>query len=57
MSYLINLSLLKRNRKFRLLFTSTTISLIGTMITNVALPYQIYHITHSTLMVGLLSLA
>lgn len=30
--------------------------MIGTLITSVALPYQIYDLTHSTLMVGLLSL-
>jgi MFS family permease len=29
--------------------------MLGTMITSVALPYQIYHLTQSTLMVGLLS--
>ncbi|KTD51022.1 MFS transporter [Legionella quateirensis] len=57
MSHLIDLSLLKRNRDFRLLYLGQFISFIGTMITFVALPYQIYHITESTLMVGLLSLA
>ncbi len=57
MSYFINLSLLRRNRKFRLLFLGQFVSFFGTMITSVALPYQIYQITHSTLMVGLLSLA
>ena len=57
MSHLINLSLLKTNRDFRLLYIGQFISFIGTMITSVALPYQIYHITQSTLMVGLLSFA
>lgn len=56
MSYLINLSILKRNRNYRLLYFGQFISFLGTMITSVALPYQIYHETHSTLMVGLLSL-
>ena len=56
MSYFINLSLLRRNQKYRLLYSGQFISFLGTMITSVALPYQIYHITHSTLMVGLLSL-
>ncbi len=56
MSYLINLSVLRRNRNFRFLFTGQFISLFGSMITYVALPYQIYHLTNSTLMVGLLSL-
>ena len=57
MNHLIDLSLLKRNRDFRLLYLGQFISFIGTMITVVALPYQIYQITESTLMVGLLSLA
>src|SRR5580693_6402341 len=55
-NYLLNISVLKRNKNFRLLFIGQTISFFGTMITSVVLPYQIYHITHSTLMVGLLSL-
>lgn len=55
MSYFINLSLLRRNRNYRLLYLGQFISFIGTMITSVALPYQIYHETHSTLMVGFLS--
>ena len=57
MSHLLDISLLKRNRDFRLLFLGQFISFIGTMITSVALPYQIYQLTQSTLMVGLLSLA
>ncbi|RUR12484.1 MFS transporter [Legionella sp. km772] len=56
MSHLLDLSLLKRNREFRLLYLGQFISFIGTMITSVALPYQIYQITQSTMMVGLLSL-
>ncbi|MDF2529539.1 MAG: entS [Gammaproteobacteria bacterium] len=56
MGHFIDISLLKRNPRFRLLFTGQAISILGTMITSVALPYQIYHQTHSTLMIGLLSL-
>lgn len=56
MSQLLDLSLLKNNRDFRLLYFGQFISFIGTMITSVALPYQIYHLTQSTLMVGFLSL-
>lgn len=52
--YFINLSLLRSNRNFGLLYSGQSISFLGTMITSVALPYQIYHETHSTLMVGLL---
>jgi len=56
MSYFINLSLLRRNRNFRCLYLGQFVSFIGTMITSVAVPYQIYSLTHSTLMVGLISL-
>lgn len=57
MKYFINLDILKRNRNFRLLYIGQSISFFGTMITSVVVPYQIYEETHSTLMVGLLSLA
>lgn len=56
MGYFIDLSLLRRNRNFRVLYLGQSVSFLGTMITSVALPYQIYHETHSVLMVGLLSL-
>lgn len=57
MSHLIDISVLKHNRDYALLYIGQFVSFIGTMITGVALPYQIYHLTQSTLMVGLLSLA
>ena len=57
MKFFIDTSLLRRHRNFRLLYTGQFVSFFGTMITGVALPFQIYHLTHSTLMVGLLSLA
>jgi MFS family permease len=56
MNFFIDLSVLRRNRRFRLLFSGQFVSFFGTMITSVALPYQIYQLTHSTLMVGLISL-
>ena len=56
MSHLIDLSPLKTNREFALLYFSQFISFIGTMITAVSLPWQIYELTHSSFMVGLLSL-
>ena len=52
---LINLKVLKSNRNYRLLYCGQFVSFFGTMITGVALPYQIYMQTRSTLMVGLLS--
>jgi len=54
--YLIDLSIFRRNKNFSLIFIGQFVSLFGTMITSVALPFQIYSLTHSTLMVGLLSL-
>lgn len=57
MGHLIDVSLLKRNRDYALLYSGQFLSFIGTMITSVVLPYQIYDLTQSSLMVGLLSLA
>jgi MFS family permease len=45
------------HRDYRLLYVGQAVSLLGTMITYVALPYQIYRLTGSTLAVGLLGLA
>jgi MFS family permease len=48
---------LRRHRDFRLLFIGQAASFFGSMVTYVALPYQTFQLTHSTLAVGLLSLA
>lgn len=56
MNVLLDLSIFKRNRNFTLLYIARFIAFIGTMMTSVALPYQVYMQTRSTLMVGLLSL-
>ncbi len=53
----MDLSPLRRYRDFRLLFVGQSVSGAGSTFTFVALPYQTYHLTHSSLMVGLLSLA
>ncbi|HSS61301.1 MAG TPA: MFS transporter [Candidatus Limnocylindrales bacterium] len=45
---------LRRHRDFRLLFIGRFVSFFGTMITVVAFPYQVYQLTHSVLLVGLL---
>lgn len=50
----IDLRPLKNNRDFRFVYFGQFISFFGTMMSLVALPYQIYQITHSTLAVGLL---
>ena len=46
-----------RRRDFRLLYLAQFISFLGTMIAYVALPFQIYRLTGSSLAVGLLGLA
>lgn len=56
MKLFLDLSIFRRNRNYTFLFIGQFVSFFGTMITGIALPYQIYHETQSTLMVGLLSL-
>jgi MFS family permease len=45
----------RASRDFRLLFFGQGISTAGTMITYVAIPFQAYALTHSSLVVGLIS--
>ncbi len=45
-----------RNRDYRFLYAAQFVSLIGTMVTYVALPYQMYRLTGSSLSVGFLGL-
>jgi MFS family permease len=53
----IDMGPLRRHRDFRFLFVGQAASFFGSMVTYVALPFQTYQLTHSTLAVGLLSLA
>jgi MFS family permease len=48
---------LRASRDFRRLWFGTGISAIGSQITTVAIPYQVYQLTGSTLYVGLLGIA
>jgi hypothetical protein len=48
---------LRRHRDYRLLFAAQAVSFMGSMLTSVALPYQVYRLSHSSLAVGLLGLA
>jgi MFS family permease len=48
---------LRASRDFRRLWFGTGISAIGSQITTVAIPFQLYDLTSSTLLVGLLGLA
>lgn len=52
----LDLSPLVRNRAFRHLFASQFISGLGTMVSYVAVPWQLYELTHSNAQVGLLGL-
>jgi MFS family permease len=46
-----------RHRDFRLLFAGQSVTYLGSMITYVAVPFQVFQLTRSPLAVGLLSLA
>jgi MFS family permease len=53
----VDITPLRRHRDFRLLFIGRLVSFFGTMITSVAVPYQVYLLSHSVLLVGMLGLA
>jgi MFS family permease len=53
----VDASLLRRRREFRMLIAGQVTSDLGSMVTFVALPYQCFLITHSSLAVGLLGAA
>lgn len=53
-SLAIDVGPLRRHREFRLLYIGQGVSFAGSMITYVAIPYQVYDLTGSTLVVGLL---
>jgi Transmembrane secretion effector len=44
-----------KHRNYRLFFTGQLVSLMGTWITNVTQGYLVYSLTHSPLMLGLVS--
>ncbi|HET7856260.1 MAG TPA: MFS transporter [Gaiellaceae bacterium] len=53
----VDISPLRESRDFRRLWFGTGISAIGSQITTVAIPFQLYDETGSTLLVGLLGIA
>ena len=53
----IDLAPLRQSRDFRLLFIGQMVSTLGSQLTVVAIPFQIYLETHSSLQVGLVSTA
>lgn len=52
----LDLTPLKKNRDFRFLYFGQLISFFGTMMSMVAIPYQVYALTNSTFAVGLIGL-
>ncbi len=54
---LIDLDPLRDSRDFRLLFTGQLIAVLGVMLAMVAVPFQVYALTRSSLQVGAVSLA
>ena len=53
-SLALDLTPLRESREFRLLFAGQAVSFFGSMMTFVALPWQVYSLTESTLASGLL---
>lgn len=53
---LINLRPLRAYRDYRLLFIGQSVSFLGSMVSYVAVPYQVFKITQSTFIVGLLGI-
>ena len=53
----LDLTPLRISRDYRLVYIGQSVSFLGSMITYVAVPYQMYSLTHSTLAVGLLGAA
>src|SRR4051812_44181688 len=48
---------LRRHRDYRWLYFAQSVSFLGAQVTSVALPYQMFQRTHSSLAVGLLGVA
>jgi MFS family permease len=54
---LIDLDPLRGSRDFRLLFVGQLVGMFGTQLTMVAIPFEVYEVTRSSLQVGAVSLA
>jgi MFS family permease len=53
----LDLTPLRRSRDYRMLIAGLGVSVLGTQLTTVAVPFQAYALTRSSLVVGLVSLA
>src|SRR6202451_1074632 len=54
---LLDITPLRRSRDYPALISGLGVSVLGNQLTTVAVPFQVYAITRSSLMVGLVSLA
>src|SRR6201999_4089574 len=54
---LLDITPLRRSRDYRALIVGLGVSVLGNQLTTVAVPFQVYAITRSSLIVGLVSLA
>ena len=54
---ILNIAPLRKHRDYRLLYVGQLVSMFGSMFTYVAVPYQVYELTHSSFMVGMLGAA
>jgi MFS family permease len=52
----IDITLLKKNRNFRHLYLGQLVSYLGTLISVTVIPFQVYSLTQSSAMVGLVSI-
>src|ERR1700728_1397222 len=53
----LDLTPLRRSREYRAMITGLGVSQLGPQLTTVGVPFQVYAVTHSSLIVGLVSLA
>ncbi len=53
----LNISPLRQYRDYRLLYIGQLVSFLGGMVSYVAIPYEVYELTHDNAMVGFVSLA
>src|SRR5438552_3628620 len=51
---ILNITPLRKHRDYRLLYIGQGVSVFGSMITYVAVPVQVYELTHSSFAVGML---
>jgi len=54
--FFVDISPLRRSSDFRWLYSGQLVSVLGSQLTVVAVPFQVYELTHSSLEVGLVSL-